>query len=139
MHYSRKPPYPVELLSKSYPEKYESPTFALYDGRKGNAMEHVSKFMDSMGPFVGDGELCPREFSKSLTDHAYTWYSTLQPNSIPTWEDIVESLSISMVRRRSPSSLSTIQNKSLLKGSLILSGDLEILPMIVMDSTKNKS
>ena len=36
-------------------------------------------------------DLCLREFSKSLTDRAYTWYSTLQPNSIPTWEDIVES------------------------------------------------
>ena len=86
MHYVRKPSYLAELLSKPYPKKYETPTFALYDGRKGNAMEHVSKFMDSMGPFVGD-----REFSKSLTDRAYTWYSTLQPNSIPTWEDMVES------------------------------------------------
>ena len=53
-------------------------------------MEHVSKFMDSMGPFARDRELCLREFSKSLTDRAYTWYSTLQPNSIPTWEDMVE-------------------------------------------------
>ena len=92
MRYVRKPPYPAELLSKPYPEKYETPTFALYDGRKGNAMEHISKFMDSMGPFAGDGELCLREFSKSLTNRAYTWYSTLQPNSIPTWEDMVESL-----------------------------------------------
>ena len=54
-------------------------------------MEHVSKFMDSMGPFAGDKELCLREFSKSLTDRAYIWYSTLQPNSILTWEDMVES------------------------------------------------
>ena len=54
-------------------------------------MEHVSKFMDSMGLFAGDGELCLREFLKSLTDRAYTWYSTLQPNSISTWEDMMES------------------------------------------------
>ena len=91
MQYIRKPPYPTELLSKSYSKKYETPTFALYDGRKGNAMEHVSKFMDSIGPFAGDQELCLREFSKSLTDRAYTWYSTLQPNSIPIWKDMVES------------------------------------------------
>ena len=91
MHYVRKPPYPAKLLSKPYLEKYETPTFALYDERKGNAMEHVSKFMDSMGLFVGDRELCLREFLKSLTDRAYTWYSTFQPNSIPMWEDMVES------------------------------------------------
>ena len=77
MHYIRKPLYLVELLGKPYLEKYETPTFALYDGRKGNAMEHVSKFMNSIGPFVGDRELFLREFSKSLTDRAYTWYSTL--------------------------------------------------------------
>ena len=84
MRYVHKPLYPVELLSKPYSKKYETPNFALYDGRKGNAMEHISKFMDSMGPFAGDRELCLREFSKSLTDRAYTWYSTLQPNSILT-------------------------------------------------------
>ena len=77
MHYIRKPPYPAEVLGKPYPEKYETPTFTLYDGREGNAMEHVSKFMYSMGPFAGDREFCLREFSKSLTDRAYTWYSTL--------------------------------------------------------------
>ena len=77
MHYIRKPPYPAKLLSKPYPEKYKTPTFALYDGRKGNAMEHVNKFMDFLGPFAGDRELCLREFLKFLTNHAYTWYSTL--------------------------------------------------------------
>ena len=77
MHYVCKPLYVVELLSKPYPEKYETPTFALYDGRKGNAMEHVSKFMDSMGPFAGDRKVCLREFLKYLTDRAYIWYSTL--------------------------------------------------------------
>ena len=136
MHYIRKPPYPIKLLSKPYPEKYETPTFALYDGRKGNAMEHVSKFMDSMGPFAGDRELCIREFSKSLTDRAYTWYSTLQPNSIPTWEDMVESFCTKYfhVRKRSPSSPFTIRNKSLPNGSLTSSGDLEIPPSIVIGS-----
>ena len=96
-HFVRRPPYPAELLSKPYLEKYETPTFSLYDGRilydgrKGNAIEHVNKFLDSMGPFVGNGNLCLREFSKSLTNHAYTWYSTLQPSSIATWDDMVES------------------------------------------------
>ena len=67
----------MELLSKPCSKKYETPTFALYDGSKGNAIEHVSKFMDSVGPFARDGELCLREFSKSLTNRAYTWYFTL--------------------------------------------------------------
>jgi hypothetical protein len=87
----RKPPYPIELLKEPYPEKYDTPTFALFDGRKGSAMEHISKFLDSMGPFAAHGELCLREFSKSLVDRAYTWYTVLPAGSIRTWEDMVES------------------------------------------------
>ena len=90
-HFVGRPPYPAKLLSKPYLEKYETLTFSLYDGKKGNAIEHVKKFLDSMGPFARNGDLCMREFSKSLTDRAYTWYSTLQLGSITTWDDMVES------------------------------------------------
>uniref|UniRef100_A0A2N9HGT5 Reverse transcriptase domain-containing protein n=1 Tax=Fagus sylvatica TaxID=28930 RepID=A0A2N9HGT5_FAGSY len=44
-----------------------------------------------MGPFVAYGELCLWEFSKSLVDRAYTWYTVLLIGSIRTWEDMVES------------------------------------------------
>uniref|UniRef100_A0A2N9E8C8 Integrase catalytic domain-containing protein n=1 Tax=Fagus sylvatica TaxID=28930 RepID=A0A2N9E8C8_FAGSY len=71
-HFVRKPPYPKELLKEPYPEKYDTPNFSLFDGRKGSAVEHISKFLDSMGPFAGNGGLCLREFSKSLVDRAYT-------------------------------------------------------------------
>uniref|UniRef100_A0A2N9EST4 RNA-directed DNA polymerase n=1 Tax=Fagus sylvatica TaxID=28930 RepID=A0A2N9EST4_FAGSY len=90
-HFVRRPPYPIELLKEPYPEKYDTPVFALFDGRKGSAMEHISKFLDSMGPFAANGDLCLREFSKSLVDRAYTWYTVLPAGSIRTWEDMVES------------------------------------------------
>ena len=57
-HFVRRPPYPIKLLKELYPEKYDTPTFALFDGRKGSAMEHISKFLDSMGPFATHGYLC---------------------------------------------------------------------------------
>uniref|UniRef100_A0A2N9G6Z1 RNA-directed DNA polymerase n=1 Tax=Fagus sylvatica TaxID=28930 RepID=A0A2N9G6Z1_FAGSY len=59
----RKPPYPIELLRQPYPEKYVVPTFSRFDGRKGSALVHISKFIDSMGAYAGDGDLCLREFS----------------------------------------------------------------------------
>jgi hypothetical protein len=90
-HFVRRPPYPIELLKEPYSEKYDTPVFALFDGRKGSAMEHISKFLDSMGPFAAHGDLCLREFSKSLVDRAYTWYTVLPAGSIRTWEDMVES------------------------------------------------
>uniref|UniRef100_A0A2N9G4I2 Integrase catalytic domain-containing protein n=1 Tax=Fagus sylvatica TaxID=28930 RepID=A0A2N9G4I2_FAGSY len=86
----RKPPYPTELLKQPYPEKYIVPTFSRFDGRKGSALVHISKFIDSMGAYIGNGDLCLREFSKSLDDRAYTWYTTLPPESVKVWEDMVE-------------------------------------------------
>ena len=87
----RRPSYSIELLKEPYQEKYDTPVFALFDGRKESAMEHISKFLDSMGPFAAHGDLCLREFSKSLGDKAYTWYTVLPAGSIRTWEDMVES------------------------------------------------
>ena len=82
--YARRPPYPLKVLSKPYPERYEPRTFAQYDGRKGSAVEHVSKFIDTLGPYAANEDLCLWEFSKSLCDRAYTWYIGLKPGSIPT-------------------------------------------------------
>ena len=43
-----------------------------------------------MSPYAGDKELCLREFAKSLVDKAYTWYTTLKPRSIKTWDKLME-------------------------------------------------
>ena len=69
-HFVRKPPYPIELLNQPYSEKYIVPTFSCFDGRKGSVLVHISKFIDLMGAYAGNGDLCLREFSKSLDDKA---------------------------------------------------------------------
>ena len=57
-HFVRKPPYLAKLLKQPYPNKYVVPTFSLFDGRMGSAFVHVSKFIDSMGPYADNGDLC---------------------------------------------------------------------------------
>ena len=76
--YARRPPYPLRLLSKPYPERYKPRTFAQYDGRKGSAIEHVSKFIDTLGLYAADEDLCLWKFSKLLCDCVYTWYIGLK-------------------------------------------------------------
>ena len=56
--YARRPPYPPRILSKPYPERYELRTLAQYDGKRGSAIKHVSKFIDTLGPYVADKDLC---------------------------------------------------------------------------------
>ena len=88
--YPRKPPHPLRILNKPYLDRYEPQTFAQYEGRKGNAIEHMSKFIDTLGPYATDEDLCLWEFSKFQCDQAYTWYTSLKPGSIPTSDDMVE-------------------------------------------------
>ena len=56
--YARRPPYPLRVLSKLYPERYEPRAFAQYDGRKGSTVEQVSKFIDTLGLYAADEDLC---------------------------------------------------------------------------------
>ena len=70
--YARKPSYPLRILNKPYPERYKPRAFAQYDGRKGSAFEYISKFIDTLGPYAVNEDLCLQEFSKSLCDRAYT-------------------------------------------------------------------
>ena len=37
--------------------RYKSLAFAQYDGRKGSAIEHVSKFIDTLGLYAVDEDL----------------------------------------------------------------------------------
>ena len=70
--YAQRPLYLLRILSKPYLERYEPRVFAQYDGRKGSVVEHVSKFIDTLGLYAADTDLCLWEFSKSLCDRAYT-------------------------------------------------------------------
>ena len=53
-------------------------------------MEHVGRFIHTIGSNARDRELYLREFAKSLVDRAYTWYTTLRPRSIKTWDKMME-------------------------------------------------
>ncbi|KAH7838629.1 hypothetical protein Vadar_029276 [Vaccinium darrowii] len=84
-----RPPYPSTITSLPYPEGYTVPKFVRFNGRKGNAKEHMTRFVDSLGIHSGDRNLRLREFSKSLTDKACSWYTNLQADSVLAWEDMV--------------------------------------------------
>ena len=56
--YAQRPPYLLKVLSKPYPERYEPKAFVQYDGRKGSAVEHVSKFINTLSLHAADEDLC---------------------------------------------------------------------------------
>ena len=50
----------------------------------------MSKFIDTLGLYATNEDLCLWEFSKSLCDWAYTWYIGLKPGLTLTWDDMVD-------------------------------------------------
>ena len=70
--------------------------------RKGkNSRGSLSNFLGILH-YAGDRELCLREFTKSLVDRAYTWYTTSKRFCAKYYlgEDKVTLQSLQMVRQR---------------------------------------
>ena len=84
-----KSPYSNQVLSKPYPRYYVKPKLRKFDRRKGNPREHIVSYIDDLGKYADDENLRLREFSKSLTDKAYSWFVNLPANSIKNWDELV--------------------------------------------------
>ncbi|XP_028061728.1 uncharacterized protein LOC114265167 [Camellia sinensis] len=84
-----KPTYSQEILTMPYPTGYTVPKFIKFDGKQGYAREYVVRFIETLGVHGSDHSLRLREFSKSLTKRAYSWYVNFAPNSIKSWEEMV--------------------------------------------------
>ena len=78
-------PYDQRIAAKPYPKEYVSPKFMLFNGKKGSAKEHLLKFIETLEVYGFDDDLKLKEFSKSLTEKAYTWYVNLPPGSVDSW------------------------------------------------------
>lgn len=77
-------------MYRPYPEGHCSLQFVLFDIRKGNLREHISYYIDTLGQYAVDLELQLREFSKSLSGCAYTWYTNLKAGSIHLWNEMAQ-------------------------------------------------
>ena len=69
----------------------------------------MSKFIDTLGPYAADEDLCLWKFFKSLSDRAYTRYMILKPRSIPTWDDMVDVFCTKYFPKEETVTLATLQ------------------------------
>ena len=77
--------YHQRIAAKPYPKDYVSPKFMMFNGKKGSAKEHLLKFIETIGVYGLDDDLKLKEFSKSLTEKAYTWYVNLLLGLVDSW------------------------------------------------------
>jgi hypothetical protein len=78
--------YPDYYDQLPYPRGYRVPEFSKYSGEDGKTtLVHTGQFILQFGEANANGALKLRMFPLSLSDTAFTWFTSLAPNSIFTW------------------------------------------------------
>ncbi|XP_068344143.1 uncharacterized protein [Pyrus communis] len=83
-------PYPAYVERFEYPRGFKIPDFILFAGESSlSSLEHVARFTAQCGDVNSDFYKL-RLFNFSLTGSAFAWYINLPPNSVQSWEELVE-------------------------------------------------
>ena len=73
----------------TYPAGFRLPEFVKFNGDDSkNTFKYVSQYLAQLGKAGSINELKVRLFSLSLTGTAFSWFSSLAPNSITSWEQL---------------------------------------------------
>jgi hypothetical protein len=66
-----------------------TPDFVIFNGEDNRTTwEHVSQYLSQLGELSSIDALKVCLFSLSLTDTAFSWFSSLSPNSTDYWEQL---------------------------------------------------
>ncbi|XP_050918463.1 uncharacterized protein LOC127135881 [Lathyrus oleraceus] len=86
----RRPNYTFPLseyvLQTELPRGCKIPKFTKFSGDTSEStIEHIVRYMTEAGDLANSENLRMKYFPNSLTRNAFTWFTTLPPNSIDTW------------------------------------------------------
>jgi hypothetical protein len=82
-------PYPNYYNQLPYPRVYRVTEFSKFSGEDGKTtLEHVGQFILQCGEASANDALKLRMFLLSLSGTAFTWFTSLAPNSIFTWAQL---------------------------------------------------
>ena len=72
-----------------YPTSWRVPDFIKFSGDDNRlTWEHISQYVTQLGEASSSNSLLVRLFSLSLTGTAFSWFSSLAPNSILSWDEL---------------------------------------------------
>jgi hypothetical protein len=127
--------YPDYYDQLSYPRGYRVPAFSNFSREDGKTkLEYVGQFILQCSAISANDALKLRMFPLSLSDTAFTWFTSLAPNSIFTWAQL-EKNSMNTFTLAIPSLDCHIVlqlNKSIMSLSSTTLGNLEILGICVL-------
>ncbi|KAM0963785.1 hypothetical protein ACFX2A_023230 [Malus domestica] len=83
-------PYPAYVEQFEYLRGFKIPNFSLFTRESSlSSLEHVARFTAQCGDVNSDFHKL-RLFNFLLTSSAFAWYINLPPNSVQSWEELVE-------------------------------------------------
>ena len=81
--------YPTSFDSVAYPAGFRFLGFVKFSREDTRStFEHISQYLAQLGEAGSINELKVRLFSLSVTGTAFSWFSSLAPNFIGTWEQL---------------------------------------------------
>ena len=85
--------YPMSFDTVTYPTGFRLPEFVKFNGDDSKStFEHINQYLAQLGEAGSINELKVCLFSLSLTGTAFSWFSSLAPNSITSWEQLEQVL-----------------------------------------------
>ncbi|CAL8988830.1 unnamed protein product, partial [Prunus brigantina] len=83
-------PYPAYIDQIPLPPGFKVPNFTLFNGEDPHAssVEHIGRLSVQCIAIENNPLLKLRLFGNSLSGQAFTWYTSLPPNSVQTWEQM---------------------------------------------------
>ena len=73
----------------AYPVDFRLPEFIKFSGEDTRStFEHISQYLAQLREIDSINELKVRLLSLSLTGSAFSWFSSLAPNFIGSWEQL---------------------------------------------------
>ena len=81
--------YPDALDLVPYPTGWHVPDFVKFSGDDNRSTwEHINQYVAQLGEASSSNALRVRLFSLSLTGTALSWFSSLSPNSVRSWNEL---------------------------------------------------
>ncbi|XP_058741511.1 uncharacterized protein LOC131613889 [Vicia villosa] len=89
----RRPNYTSPLsdyvLQTELPRGRKIPRFTKFSGDNSESTtKHIARYMTEAGDLANNEDLRMKYFPSSLTKNAFTWFTTLSPNSIDNWSQL---------------------------------------------------
>ena len=111
-------PFTRQIEGASLPQRFNQPTFSLYNGRT-DPMEHVSHFNQKMAVHSKDEALMCKIFPLSLGSMAMKWFNGLR-NSIDSFKKLTQSFGTRFITcSRVPLPLGSLLSMSMREGETL--------------------